>query len=182
MEHRTAEELTAAESHIVGAPPDTGTLELIVQRPDNEQRSVPDRAELDATVGLVGDNWAVRGSKSTADGTAHPGRQLTIMNARAVEAIAGDRDRWPLAGDQLYVDFDLSHDSLPAGSRLQIGAAVVEITAEPHLGCAKFTQRYGLDAMRWVNSDRGKELRLRGANARVVEGGVIAVGDPVTRC
>jgi hypothetical protein len=136
---------------------------------------------LDPAVGLVGDTWQPRGSRHTDDGSADPAGQVTVMNARVVELLAGDRDRWPLAGDQLYVDLDLSDDNLPPGTRLAIGDAVIEVTAKPHNGCAKFSQRYGIDAVRWVNTPVGKQLHLRGINASVVSAGTIRAGDTVRK-
>ena len=179
---RTTDELTAALDHLRSAPSDQGRLELIVRRPGVEQREVVDQAELDVEDGLVGDSWKARGSRHTADGSAEHGRQLTLMSARAVDLFAGgDRGRWPEAGDQLYVDLDLSEANVPAGTRLAIGAAIVEVSALPHTGCAKFNQRYGRDVSRFVNSAEGVDLHLRGINAFVVTGGPIAVGDAVTR-
>lgn len=177
MKHLTTEELEAGLEEIRRAPTDAGTLELIVRRPSTNEREVLDEAELDAAEGLVGDNWKTRGSSMTANGSAHPEMQLNIMNARATALVAQDRDRWPLAGDQLYLDMDLSVANLPPGTRLALGTAVIEITAQPHLGCKKFVSRFGRDAMKFVNSRVGKELRLRGANAKVVQAGVIRVGD-----
>jgi hypothetical protein len=140
---------------------------------------VVEEAVLDLTDGLVGDCWRTRGSSSTPDGSANPDAQLTLMNARSAALVAGERDRWPLAGDQLYVDLDLSGDALPPGSRLHIGDAVVEVTALPHTGCGKFVRRFGVDAMKFVNSPAGRELNLRGINARVVTSGTIRVGDEI---
>lgn len=164
--------------HIRSAPADGGTLELIVRRPDVDQREELHEAELDPAVGLVGDNWGKRRSRSTPDGKPHPDKQLTVMNARMVEVLAqGEPERRALAGDQLYLDLDLSVSNLPAGTRLAIGEAVIEITEPPHTGCAKFSRRFGADAMRFVNSPVGKELRLRGLNAKVVVPGRIRRGD-----
>ena len=179
--HRTRAELDASLEHILAAPTEAGTLELIVRRPAVDEREVLDTGELDLTEGLVGDTWKQRSSTRTADGSAHPDMQLNIMSARVIEAIAGDRDRWPLAGDQLYVDLDISATNLPPGTRLGIGEAIVEITAEPHTGCAKFTRRFGLEAYRWVNGEPGLALRLRGVNARVVTPGVVRAGDAVAK-
>ena len=136
---------------------------------------------LDVSEGLVGDNWRTRGSSRTADGSAHPEMQLNIINARLVALIAPDAARRPLAGDQLHVDLDLSAENLPPGTRLAIGSAIVEVTAQPHTGCNKFKARFGADALKFVNSPVGKELHLRGINARVVQGGQIAVGDAVRK-
>ena len=166
---------------IEASPRDTGTLEMIVRRPAVGDREVIDAGELTAEDGLVGDGWRQRGSRHTPDGSAEPGRQLTLMNARAIASFAGDKDRWPLAGDQLYVDLDLSDEHLPAGTRLRIGEAVVEVSPEPHTGCAKFRARFGPDVVRFVNSPDGRRLRARGINARVVEPGTIRVGDQVTK-
>jgi MOSC domain-containing protein YiiM len=146
---------------------------MIVRRPDRDRRDVLEQAEIDAAEGLVGDRW----SKSE---TPNPDTQVTLMNARVIEFLAGSQDRWALAGDQFYVDLDLSIDSLPAGTRLQVGTAVIEVTETPHTGCAKFAERFGMDAARFVNSDVGRRLRLRGANARVIEPGRITRGDPIT--
>jgi MOSC domain-containing protein YiiM len=132
-------------------------------------------------VGLVGDTWKDRGSTRTEDGSPHPDMQLNVMSARVVSFLARDPERRALAGDQLYLDLDLSHANLPAGTRLAIGSAVIEVTDQPHTGCAKFTQRFGLDALRWVNGDDGKRLRLRGLNARVVVPGTVRRGDQVTK-
>ena len=131
--------------------------------------------------GVVGDTWNIRGSKRTEDGSSHPDMQLNVMNSRVVALIAQDPDRWALAGDQLYVDLDLSEDNLPPGTRLVLGTATIEVTDQPHTGCAKFTRRFGLDAFHWVNTDAGSKLRLRGLNARVVVPGVVRRGDTVTK-
>ncbi|MFN3202613.1 MAG: MOSC domain-containing protein [Bradymonadia bacterium] len=177
LQHKTAAELEAGLPHIEASPKDAGVLKFLVRRPGTNQREVITEAVLDVTEGLVGDNWKARGSRRTEDGSAHPRMQLNIMNARAVALIAGDTSRWALAGDQLYLDLDLSDENLPPGTRLSLGEAVIEITEIPHNGCKKFTERYGLDAVKFVNSKVGKALHLRGVNARVIEGGTIKVGD-----
>lgn len=154
-------------------------VECIVRRPDTGEREVLERAELRARQGLLGDNWAVRGSRRTEDGRAHPDMQLNVMDSRVIALIAGgeDRHRWALAGDQLYLDLELAPAALPPGTRLVLGTATIEITDQPHTGCAKFVERYGIDAMRFVNSPEGRELNLRGVNARVVRDGSLRVGD-----
>src|SRR5216683_2478837 len=167
--------------HIRKAPADAGTLELIVRRPAVDEREVLTEVRLDTVDGLEGDTWRVRGSSRTADGGPSPDSQLTVVNARASAAIAGERDRWPLAGDQLYVDLDISVTNLPPGSQVQIGSAVIEFSESPHTGCAKFQSRYGNDSLRFVNSPVGRELRLRGANSRVVVPGVVRVGDTIRK-
>ena len=177
--HRRTAELEAGVAHIRLSPTTIGRLEMIVRRPAIEARDVVDQAELDLAIGLVGDTWRERPSRSTEDGKAHPDKQLTLMNARSAAIIAGDRDRWPLAGDQLYVDLALGYDTLPPGSLLSIGDAVVEVTAPPHRGCAKFTRRFGADALRFVNSPAGVELNLRGINARVDTPGTVRAGDTI---
>lgn len=180
VEHLTTAKLGAALDHIRSAPTSVGTLEVITYRPAVDERVTPDSAELDLEVGLVGDSWLDRGSRHTDDGSAEADKQLNVMGFRIAELVARSRDRIPLAGDQLYLDLDLSVSNLAPGSRLAIGnKAVIEVTPAPHNGCAKFTQRFGLDAMRFVNSPVGKELRLRGLCAKVVEPGTITVADEV---
>ena len=179
--HRTRAELEAKLDWIRGAPSDRGRLELIVRRPAVDERELLAEGVLDREVGLVGDSWRSRPSSSSPDGGPHPDRQLTLINARVAALVAGSPERMALAGDQLFVDLDLSIDNAPAGTRLAIGTGTIEITEPPHLGCAKFIDRFGQEAMRLVNSAEGRVLRLRGANARVVTGGVVRVGDTVTK-
>ncbi len=174
-------ELEAGMPHIHQSPKEQGLLKMIVRRPGEDEREVIELAELDLLDGLVGDNWKARGSRHTPDGSANQSAQITVMNSRTIELVAQDQDRWPLAGDQLYIDMDLSQDNLPPGTRLAIGSAVIEVSAAPHTGCKKFSARFGVDAMKFVNSNEGKELRLRGVNTRVVQGGVIHVGDVVRK-
>jgi len=181
----SAAELEAGLDEIRRAPKDQGRLELIVRRPAENEREALVSAELDVSSGLVGDNWRVRGSRHTVNpfghgggvGCADPDAQLTLMSSRVIALVAGAKERWPLAGDQLFVDLDLSMENLPAGTRLEIGSAVIEVAAKPHTGCGKFVARYGLDALKFVNSAVGKRLRLRGLNTRVVQAGVVQVGD-----
>lgn len=181
MATATTTDLVAALPLVTSAPRDVGRVELLVRRPAQDQREVVDIIGLTPETGMDGDTWATRPSSRTPDKAAHPDMQLTLMNARFVSVVAGPRERWPLAGDQVYVEFDLSHEHLPAGTRLALGDAVIEITDQPHTGCAKFTQRFGLDAMRFVNSELGLANRLRGANAKIVQAGVVRVGDAITR-
>ncbi len=182
MTHLSAEELAAGLDAIRRSPATDGSVEMIVRRPGEDAREVLEVGELTPDEGLVGDDWKARGSRSTPDGSANPDCQLTLMNARAVDLLAGgDRAAWPLAGDQLYVDLDLSIENLPPGTRLAVGDAVVEVTEPPHTGCAKFSARFGSDALRFVNSPEGRALRLRGMNARVVEPGTVRRGDAARR-
>ena len=181
VKHLTREELEAGLDEIRRSPKDEGVLALIVRRPQVDARESLDEGQLDVAEGLVGDTWKQRGSSRTADGLAHPDMQLNVINARLAALVAQDRERWQLAGDQLFVDLDLSEANLPPGTRLGIGTAVIEVTAQPHNGCDKFVSRYGLDAMKFVNSPVGKSLHLRGINAKVVTSGVIRVGDIVRK-
>jgi hypothetical protein len=177
----TMAELEAGLDEIRRSPKDEGLLELIVRRPRLDEREVLEQGELHLVDGLVGDTWNVRSSSKTPDGSPHPDMQLNIMNSRAIALVAHDKDRWQLAGDQLYIELDLSAENLPAGTRLAIGSAVIEVTPTPHTGCKKFVARFGMDAMKFVNSPLGRELRLRGLNARVVQPGAIKVGDAVRK-
>ncbi len=181
VKHLSTEELEAGLETIRQSPKDNGVLRLIVRRSRVGERESLNEARLDLLEGLVGDNWRTRGSPRTADGSSHPDMQLAIMNARAAALVAQDDERWPLAGDQLYIDLDLSGDNLPPGTRLALGSAVVEVTAEPHTGCQKFVGRFGLEAMKFVNSPLGRQLNLRGINTKVVQPGVIRVGDAVKK-
>jgi len=175
--HLTAEELLAGLDHIRNAPKDEGVLDLIVRRPAINDREVVEQAELDLVQGLIGDTWNCRRSKSTPDGSANIEMQITVINSRVAALVAQERERWQLAGDQLYIDLDLSAENLPAGARIALGSAVIEVTAPPHLGCQKFVARFGMEAMKFVNSAVGKQLRLRGIHARVIEPGTIRSGD-----
>jgi len=181
IKHLTTEELEAGLDEIRQAPKDVGIFRLIVRRPRVEEREVLEEGELDLVQGLVGDSWINRSSSRTADGSAHPDTQLNIMNARVTALVAQDKSRWQLAGDQLYIDMDLSAENLPPGTQLSIGSAVIEVTPLPHTGCQKFVSRFGLEAMKFVNSAVGRDLHLRGINARVVQPGVIRVGQTVKK-
>jgi len=177
VEHLSRRHLEAGLGQIRKSPGDGGRIVLLVCRPAVDVRELPDEAMLDRDRGLAGDNWLARGSKTTPDKSADPERQVTVMNARVAGLVAGGMERMPLAGDQLYVDLDLSIDNLPAGSLLAVGRAVLQVSEAPHLGCAKFVDRFGAEAMRFVNSRTGRRLRLRGMNTRVVQPGLVRVGD-----
>ena len=176
-----ADALEAGLEEIRAAPKDEGRVELIVRRPAIDEREVLDEATLDCAVGMVGDNWSEKQTTSTEDGSPHPDKQITLMNSRCVALLARTRDRWGLAGDQLYVDLALGYENLPPGTRLELGSAVVEVTDQPHRGCHKFAARFGKDALKWVNSEVGKELNLRGRNAKVVVAGTVRAGDEVRK-
>lgn len=181
MQHRSLEEIEVGLPALLQAPPDAGRVEMIVRRPAVNKRELLEAATLDVVQGLIGDTWKNRASSRTPDATPHPDMQLTLMGVRVISLLAGERERWPLAGDQLFVDLDLSAANLPAGTRLAIGEAVIEVTSQPHTGCGKFIERFGVDAMKFVNSAQGRDLNLRGINARVVKGGVVSVGDRVQK-
>jgi MOSC domain len=181
IRHLTTAELQAGIDEIRKSPADRGRLELIVSRPAVDERELLAEATLDVTVGLVGDTWLVRGSKHTVDGKSNPEAQITVMNVRAAQLVADDPDRRMLCGDQLYVDLDLSPANLPIGTRLAIGSAVIEVSTKPHLGCEKFSARFGEEAWRFVNSRVGREYRLRGLNARVITSGTVRLHDIVRK-
>ena len=178
--YRSLQELESGLDEVRRSPRGRGRLELVVRRPALNEREVLDVGDLDLDVGLVGDTWNQRSSKRTPDGSPHPDMQLNVINARFARLIAGGgTERWALAGDQLYVDLDLSEDALPPGSRLAIGTAVIEVTDQPHTGCVKFADRFGRDAHAMVYTPQGRALRLRGLNAKVVVAGRIRPGDDV---
>ena len=177
----TMDELNAGLEEILQSPADAGVLQLIVCRPAIGEREIVEEGQLDLTTGLVGDNWMNRGDLAIPKRTANLETQVTIMNARVADLVAGSQARWPLAGDQLYIDLNLSLANLPAGTRLAVGSAEVEVTAVPHTGCKKFVERFGMDAMDFVNTAEGQKLCLRGINTRVVKAGTIRRGDVVIK-
>lgn len=180
-QHLIMEDLEAGLNTIRQSPKEAGVLALIVRRPEVGEREVLETGQLDLVEGLVGDTWRMRGSSRTTDGTSHPDMQLNLMNARVIALLAHEKERWPLAGDQLYIDMDLSAENLPPGTRLAIGSAVIAITAQPHTGCKKFMARFGEAALKFISSPIGKQLNMRGVNARVVQPGTIRTGDIVKK-
>ena len=179
--HLTEADLEAGFGHVLASPADGGTLEMIVRRPGVDHREVIDEGRLTFEAGLEGDTWDRRKGYVTEDGNPDPDAQLTLTNSRFANLIAGSRDRWPLAGDQLYVDLDLSESNLPPGTRLRIGGATIEVTALPHTGCSKYRQRFGLEALKFTATPEGRSRHLRGIYARVVEPGTARVGDTIRK-
>lgn len=178
--HPSLDSLLAQLDQVRQSPQDRGTVLLITRRPQTGQREILDEAELDCDEGLRGDSWRARGSRHTPDGSADPEDQVTLMSARVAALFAADPEGWALTGDQLYIDLDLSQANLPPGSRLHLGTAILEVTSKPHTGCYKFAGHFGQDAVRFINHKDYRDLRLRGVNARVVQGGTVKTGDLVT--
>lgn len=179
-QHQSAAQLGRKLEHIADSPDDRGVVEMIACRPAEDERETLDIAVLDTELGLIGDNWKARGSRRSPDGSANPKAQVTLMNSRVIDAVTGgDLSRWSLAGDQIYVDLDLSPENVPAGARLAIGDALIEVSDQPHTGCHKFASRFGAEALRFVNTGAGRENRFRGINCFVVTGGTIHTGDTV---
>lgn len=182
MNHRSLDELESGLAAVLAAPTTVGVLSLIVRRPESGRREILAQGELSASEGLVGDNWRKRGSSRTENGLANPDQQITLMSSLAIALMATGSEQWALAGDQLFVELDLGEENLPAGTRLGIGPqAVIEVTAQPHSGCRKFGERFGLDALQFVNSRRGRHLRLRGLNGRVIAGGIVRAGEELRK-
>lgn len=177
----TTAELAAGLPAVRRSPADDGTVAMIVVRPDRDLRELPHAIEISPESGLAGDRWVRHCTRKLPDGRLNPDTQVTLMNSRAAALIAGPEDRWPLAGDNLVVDLDLSMANLPVGQRLRLGDAIIEISPEPHTGCAKFSKRFGPDALAFVNSPEGKQLRLRGVNALVIEAGWVRTGDRIAK-
>jgi len=173
-------ELEAGLEGILAAPKNEGVVDLIVRRPRTDEREVLGEGLLTPEDGLRGDGWLSRASRAS-DGVRDPETQVTLMSSRVIDLIAGDRGRWPLAGDQLFVDLDLTPENLPPGTRLRVGEATLEVTSVPHTGCSKFSARFGSAAIRFVNSPSGRAMRLRGIYARVVEPGTVRPGDSITK-
>lgn len=180
--HLSLAELEAGVDHIKQSPKDKGVLEMIVTRPATDERVLPDSCEVSPEQGVHGDNWASRKHVQLPDGGIDLGYQVTLMNSRAIALIARTPERWALAGDQLIADFDLSEDNLKPGQRLSIGSVILEVTDSPHRGCAKFAQRFGHVAHKFVNSDIGWHLHMRGLNMKVVQAGTVSVGSAITKC
>jgi len=181
VNHLDMNGLEAGIDYILDTPDDKGLVHMIVSRPETGIRKILKSASLDTIEGLIGDNWKDRGSSSTSDKSADPETQITIMNSRVIELIAQTNDRWKLAGDQLFIEIDISRNNLPPGSKLKVGSAVIEVSGKPHTGCQKFSQRFGLDALKFVSTPMGQELCLRGINARVMKSGIVTVGDVVNK-
>ncbi len=173
VKHKSASELEAGLDHILASPQDNGEIRMIVRRPAVNEREIIEQAELHADEGLVGDLWALNDKDKD--------QQLTLMNARVADLLAGEQKYWALAGDQIYVDMDLSPENLPPGTQLQLGSAVVEVSEKPHTGCKQFAARYGADALGFTNNKRGRSLNLRGINTRIVRAGTVHTGDKVKK-
>ncbi len=181
VKYLTVDELEKGLDYIRESPKNNGVIEMIVCRPERNQRIVMTEGIIDPDEGLVGDNWRSRSMEKDSIREDHLDRQITLMNSRSAALLAVNKERWALAGDQLYIDMDLGKENLPSGTKLHIGTVILEVTDKPHTGCDKFRDRYGMEAVRFVNSNEGKLLNLRGINTRVIRGGVIKVGDAVKK-
>ena len=181
IKHPSAADLEAGLDEIRKSPKDQSVLDLIVSRPEEDAREVMELADLNVEIGLVGDTWQDRPSIRSGDGKAHPDMQITLMNSRVANLVAQSKDRWPLAGDQLFADLDLSKANVPPGTRISVGEAILEATNQPHTGCKKFAERFGVDALEFISSPTSRELQLRGINLKVVQGGEIRPGDAVKK-
>ena len=164
-------ETLAAGLRLLAPPKETGTVALIVARPTSGERDLLPVGRLTQEEGLAGDRWA-------AKGRPHPDSQLTLMRVDVARLIANGQPI-ELAGDQLFVELDLSLENLPAGSRLRIGDAVCEVTPMPHTGCGKFAARFGADARAVTELPEFRDQRLRGIYVKVIEPGAVATGDEV---
>jgi MOSC domain-containing protein YiiM len=181
IKHLSTPDLEAGLSNVINSPKNHSVLDMIVSRPEEDAREVMELADLDMEVGLVGDTWQDRPSARSGDGKAHPDMQITLMNSRVADLVAQTKERWPLSGDQLFADLDLSKSNVPPGTRISVGNAILEATDQPHTGCKKFASRFGADALKLISSDVGKELQLRGINLKVVQAGEIKPGDLVKK-
>ncbi len=181
VKYKKLNDLQLGLDKIISSPKQIGTVKMIVSRPKIGIRKIQEMAELDKDLGLIGDNWHDRDSSNMQDKSADIETQLTIMNSCVIALITQNCDQWPLAGDQLYIEMDISKNNLPPGSLLKLGNALLKISKKPHTGCKKFSERFGLDALKFVSSRQGRELSLRGINTSIIKSGMVQTGDKVMK-
>lgn len=169
--HRTWAELESGLQALPPAPRDLGRVTAIIRRPEPQQRESLESVDLSVEAGIPGDAWNRAPTKS-------PEGQLAVMNTAIARLIANGQDL-VVFGDNLFVDLDLSAASLPSGSRLSVGNAIVEVTPLPHNGCKKFHARFGPDALRLVQAPGTRAQNYRGIYWKVVTSGQVQVGAPV---
>jgi MOSC domain-containing protein YiiM len=167
---RTFDELERLWAASPPPPATRGTVRLLCVRTAPGEHACPPTGTRSAERGIEGDRW-------WSGATRDPESQVTLMSARVAELVAAEHAPLHAAGDNILVDLALDEASLPAGTRLRVGSAILEVSEKPHTGCKKFRERFGVDAMRWVNEHR--ERRLRGVNCRVAVDGQVVVGDAV---
>jgi len=169
--HRSTTELETGLRALSQAPKDAGRLALLVRRDAEHCRETPARVHLSREDGMPGDAWG-------RHATRNPESQLAVMRRDVAELIANGQPL-TLFGDNLFVDLDISKANLPAGTRLRVGEAVVEVTPMSHDGCSKFHRRFGPDALHFVNAKPTRDQNLRGIYWRVIESGEVSVGSPI---
>lgn len=176
MKFVTVNELEYNLPYILSSPKDEGRIENIIVRRKKNERELRKEVFLSQERGVEGDRWF-----DLSKGEPDPRRQLTIINSRLIKLLAQNDERMQLAGDNLITDLDLSESNLPVGQRLTIGDVMVEIADVPHTGCSKFAERFGKDAVEFINAPERSSLRLRGVYAKFLNSGLIHVGDIIKK-
>jgi MOSC domain-containing protein YiiM len=169
--HLTRESLEQRFHELPAPPLDVGKVALVVRRPDAGVRELPPRARLTVEGGLEGDRWAAGPDRKVES-------QVTLMRADVSRLVANGQPV-ELCGDNLLVELDLSKENLPAGTRIEIGTALCEVTPKPHTGCSKFSGRFGADALAFAAGPEHASRRLRGIHVRVLEDGEVSPGDVI---
>jgi hypothetical protein len=159
------------------APRDSGRIVQLCVRPDVNKRAFPEVLELCPRRGAIGDRWEWRTWMHLPDGSPDPRVQLALMDHRILAFLQDLTGCSHHPGDTCLLDLDLHADRLPAGSRLQIGSAVLEISDVENDACGKFATHYGAEVFSWIRAPANRARRLRGAFARVVQGGLVRNGD-----
>ncbi|MFT5632095.1 MAG: hypothetical protein ACI9HB_003282 [Gammaproteobacteria bacterium] len=179
--HVRLAECEDALSTILAAPKSGAIVEQLCLRPGFSERSFPELLELTVAGGIIGERWTKAPWLTLSDGTPDPRIQVSILSKRVMDLCWRDRENTHHPGDTMIVDMDLGVENLPNGTRLGIGSAVVEVSDKFNTACIKWQGRYGAESLRWLNLRKNRDYRLRGILCRIVQDGVVRLGDELAR-
>jgi MOSC domain-containing protein YiiM len=154
----------------------------LINRPSEGIHIETNELHLDTERGIVGDRWRDSAWLRRPDGSPDPRVQVSLTNLAVMQCFADETGRSPFdCGDNLYTHLSLTETNLPVGQRLRIGAAVLEVSDVENDACGKFAQRFGASAFQYIRAPQNRHLRLRGIFCRILRGGVIRVGELITK-